>query len=170
MKSMRAVLLDASALIQGFEAADEKYFTVREVVEEVKNRIARIRIETYISSNKLIIRSPKSTFIERLESMTVKMGESIVLSPADKKFLSLALQMNEEGYDVILITEDYSVQNMAKELGIGYRSLATPGIKRRISWTIYCPGCYKIFDEPQPNSICPVCATRLKRRPSKPRG
>ena len=133
---MRAVLLDASALIQGFEAADEKYFTVPEVVEEVKNRIARIRIETYISSNKLIIRSPKPTFIERLESMTVKMGESIVLSPADKMFLSLALQMNEEGYDVFLITEDYSVQNMAKELGIGYRSLATPGIKRRISWTI----------------------------------
>ncbi len=168
---MKAILLDASALIQGYEPTSQKapYYTVQGVVSEVKNRMGKLRIESALGSGRLRIVAPGEVYEEMLEEEAVGMGESHVLSVADKELLSLALQFKEEGRMPVIVSDDYSVQNMADKLEIQYKGLATPGIKRRLKWVLYCPGCRRSFDKPQPENICPVCGTMLKRKPEKKR-
>jgi UPF0271 protein len=87
----------------------------------------------------------------------------------DALLLSLGLQLKSEGLKPVIVTDDYSIQNVSDRLGIGFRALTTHGIKRQFEWTIYCPGCRRTFPAPQPDGVCPVCGTELKRRPGRKR-
>ena len=95
------------------------------------------------------------------------MGEVRALSDTDHSILGLTYQLSKEGIDVMLISDDYGVQNLADELGLKYTGLVTKGIKRRYQWIHYCPGCRKKSDEAQYDNICPICGTGLKRKPGK---
>jgi rRNA maturation endonuclease Nob1 len=52
-------------------------------------------------------------------------------------------------------------------MSLGFQSLSTRGIQRRFEWTIYCPGCRRVFEEPQRGGVCPICGTQLKRKPGR---
>ena len=56
---------------------------------------------------------------------------------------------------------------IADEMGLGFKGLLTPGIRRRFQWEVYCPGCRRTFDGVVAGSNCNICGTPLKRRPSK---
>ena len=45
-----------------------------------------------------------------------KAGDFHKLSEADMQLLSLALQLKAEGYTPKIVTDDYSIQNVAKQL------------------------------------------------------
>jgi UPF0271 protein len=90
------------------------------------------------------------------------MGEAQSLSETDISVLALTHQL-----EATLISDDYSVQNLADELGLSYTGMNTRGIKRRFQWIHYCPGCRKQYTEPQPDNICLICGTELKRKPGK---
>lgn len=164
----RAVLLDASAFIMGYEVSDvsEEHYTVPAVLEELRDgTLSRLRIEAAIRAGMLKALSPEGRYVSEVETAAAELGETDALSPADKMLLALGLQLVVEGKNPVVISEDYSVQNVADRLGLRYMSLATPGIKRRFDWEIYCPGCHKRFTGLQPGGACPVCGTTMRRRP-----
>jgi UPF0271 protein len=163
---MKAIVLDTSAFIQGYNPGGTaiETFTVPLVRGELKES-SKTRFDNAAASGVLKVLTPEEHYLEMVENATMQMGESEALSRTDKHVLALGLQLANEDYEPILVSEDYSVQNMAKELDLDYQGLATPGIKKKIEWEIYCPGCRKTFQKPQPEDICPICGTKLKRRP-----
>ncbi|UCD44353.1 MAG: hypothetical protein JSV27_09510 [Candidatus Bathyarchaeota archaeon] len=166
---VRVLLLDASAFILGYEASegDQKHYTVTSVLEEVRDDLQRIRLENAIKYGLIRVVSPTPESTARVKSIISELGESATLSRTDTELLALGLQLREEGHEPTVVTDDYSVQNVATRLGLSFKGLGTPGIKRVFEWVIYCPGCRRQFQESQPDGVCPICGTALKRRPGK---
>lgn len=164
----KAILLDTSAFITGYEPSDvdAEHYTVPAVRKELRSGdLSSIRLETALRTGRLSIRSPEARYVADVEAAMAELGEAGIQSNADMELLALGLQLRAEGKDPVVVSEDYSVQNVADHLGLRYRSLATPGIKRRFAWSIYCPGCRRSFSRPQPGGFCPICGTELKRKP-----
>jgi len=166
---LKAIILDASAFIQGYDSSEGDVIqcTVPAVREELRDEITLLRYESSVASGKLREVEPEPAYADRIEGVAEEMGEAHKLSGADKQLLSLALQLLAEGDAPFIVSDDYSVQNMADRLGIGYMGLATRGIKRRLRWSIYCPGCRRTYGIMPEGGVCPVCGTALKRRPAR---
>ncbi|MCK4440061.1 ribonuclease VapC, partial [Candidatus Bathyarchaeota archaeon] len=85
----------------------------------------------------------------------------------DLQVLTLALQLKTQGYSPSIVTDDYSIQNVANQMGIEFASLATFGIRFRLHWIRYCPACHKRYPANHKSKRCEVCGTELKRKPSR---
>ncbi len=165
---MRHIILDASAFIQGYNLSpEEEYHTVPEVLGEIRDELGRLRYEGARGSGRLRETSPDGRWVAEVEERARASGEAHKLSATDKGLLALGLQLKAAGLEPTVVSDDYSVQNMASRLGFRFASQATRGIKRVLEWTIYCPGCRRMFDSPQEDNVCPVCGTELKRKPRR---
>jgi UPF0271 protein len=168
----KAIVLDTSALIMGYETAEveAEHYTVPSVREEIhRDDIRKLRLDSAINSGRITVRSPDPKYRGETQRVIGEMGESDALSEADAELLALGAQLKGEGWETTVVSDDYSVQNVASELGLGFKGLATQGIKRQFRWETYCPGCRRTFEEPQEDGVCPICGTDLKRRPSRKR-
>jgi UPF0271 protein len=168
----KAIVLDTSALIMGYEAAEveAEHYTVPSVREEIqRDDIRKLRLDSAINSGRITVKSPDTKYRDEAQRIIGEMGEADALSEADAELLALGAQLKGEGWETTVVSDDYSVQNVASELGLGFKGLATQGIKRQFKWETYCPGCRRTFEKPQEDGVCPICGTDLKRRPSRKR-
>ena len=85
-----------------------------------------------------------------------KTGDFNQLSKQDISVIALCIQLKGE-----LITDDFAISNVSKNLDIKISPLMTSGIKDVGTWIHYCPGCRKNFNS---GSECPLCGTLLKRK------
>ncbi|RJS83109.1 ribonuclease VapC, partial [Candidatus Bathyarchaeota archaeon] len=108
----RPLILDASALITGFNPADveNEQYTVPLVEEELKRGLTSVRLKTSIRTGKLKVKTPKKAFLEEVEREAERVGDSLLLSEADKQVLALALELKSAGEKPIIVTDDYSIQ------------------------------------------------------------
>ena len=60
-----------------------------------------------------------------------------------------------------MLTDDYSVQNVALFLDIKIQGVAKPGIDKVIRWKFKCFGCNKIFKNEL--KLCNDCGSKVKR-------
>ena len=81
-------------------------------------------------------------------------GDSGRLSPVDMTVLALALDTGGT-----IWSDDYSIQNVASAMGIGFRPVGERGIKKTLRWEFRCKGCGRRFEKKYPE--CPVCGTAL---------
>jgi len=79
----------------------------------------------------------------------------------------LALELKDSGLTPLIVTDDYSIQNVANKIGVEFSSLMTFGIKFRFKWILYCPACYRKYPSDYKSKVCEVCGTELKRKPKK---
>jgi UPF0271 protein len=168
----RVVVLDTSAFVAGFDSFSlgDEQFTVPKVEEEIRrNSIVKMRLEIAIESGKLKVKTPTQEFTTKAEEDTNKVGDTFKLSETDKQLLALALELKDAGYVPQIVTDDYSIQNVATQMGIEFQSLATLGIKRLLEWVRYCPACYREYAADAKFKECLVCGTELKRKPKRPR-
>lgn len=156
---MNHYIVDSSALIHGFKIQRDlgKFYTVPEVIEEVKSEDARLEVETRLSSGELVVLEPSKDSLERIMEEARRSGDLDKLSRTDLKLLALALEMID--LNPIILTDDYDIQNLAKRLGIPYRPLYKKGIREEIEWLWRCTGCGKIYREKLPE--CDVCGSEL---------
>lgn len=166
----RAVVLDTSALLAGFDpfSISEQQYTVPMVRAEIaENSMSGVRFKTATESGKIKVETPAKPFLERVKDSASLVGDSFYLSNTDIQVLGLALQLKTRGYLPLIATDDYSIQNVANQIGIEFASLATFGIRRRLQWMRYCPACHKKYPPNYKFSRCEVCGTELKRKPYK---
>lgn len=164
------VVLDTSALLAGFDpfSLSEEQVTAPKVEDEITiNSITCMRFKTAIESGKLKVIAPSEEFWNQVQVSASKVGDSYLLSETDKQLLALALEYKSKGYSPQIVTDDYSIQNVAKQLGIDFLALATFGIKRLLEWIRYCPACYKEYPINGTFKECQVCGTQLKRKPRR---
>jgi len=134
---------------------------------KIREDLGRMRYEGARASGRMREVSPEKKWTDELEAKSRSAGEAHKLSLTDRQLLSLGLHLKSEGKEPTIVSDDYSVQNMAVRLGFNFVSQATKGITKVINWGIYCPGCRRKFDAPQEDNVCPICGTELKRKPRR---
>lgn len=164
----RVIVLDTSAFVAGFDpfSISEEQYTVPMVQEEImRNSIAWVRFKTAMESRRLIVKSPDKTFLVEVKASATLVGDTFFLSETDLQVLALALELKEKGHTPTIVTDDYSIQNVANQIGIEFASLVTFGIRFRLNWLRYCPACRRKYPPNYKSKTCEVCGTELKRKP-----
>lgn len=157
-------VLDASAFIGGYRPEDKKNFTISEVTEELKDIQSKMIMENALKDGNLFILEPDSDSMEILELTIRESGDILRLSDTDKKLLALTIYVKKLYGNVILITDDYSIQNVSKLLKIPFKSVLTCGIKDIYAWKKVCQGCKKEFNDDYPWDECEICGSDIYKR------
>ena len=144
-------------------------YTVPTVVEEVRDRSARIRIQTAIELGVLKVAQPTEESKEKVITQSTRLGDIGKFSATDVDVLALTLDLVSSGRRCFLVTDDYAVQNVAHRMGIPFKPLATRGIRYQFLWRLYCPACGRSYPSSFREEVCPVCGTPLRRRVSRKR-
>ena len=170
-------IFDANIFLTGidFNIIEGTVYTTPSIIEEVKairyeekNRIILNRIFVAIEAKKLLIKTPNEEFIETVNNSSKKTGDFKALSAADKELIALSLELiQNQVRNVIVYSNDYSVENVCSELNIPYSPLFKEGIEKKIKWEVYCPSCYTIQSPEDLYKVCENCGSKLKRRPKK---
>ncbi|MBU13209.1 MAG: nucleotide-binding protein [Nitrosopumilales archaeon] len=154
-------VLDSSAFYAGIPfGSNEPSYTTSLVYDEIKHiKKNHDAVDILIETGRLTISNPESEFIEIVRNTANESGDLHELSVEDISIIALSLKLGAE-----LITDDFAVSNVAKNLNIQVFPVMTDGIKNIVSWTYYCPGCNNNFSE---SIKCPKCGNTLKRKKLK---
>ncbi len=151
-------ILDASAFYAGIPfSTTNEFFTTSLIFDEIKHiKKNHDAIGTLMETKRLKISDPDAEFVDKVKAASKKTGDFNQLSKQDISVIALCLQMNGE-----IITDDFAISNVAKNLNLKVSPLMTSGINDVGNWIHYCPGCKKNFES---GSECPLCGTQLKRK------
>jgi UPF0271 protein len=152
--------LDAGAFYSGvvFLSSALRYCTTHAVLDEVKHiKKSHGAIEALIESNTLQIVNSDRKSIQKVVAAARETGDYVKLSEADISIIALALQL-----EIVLVTDDFAVANVATTLKIPVKSVASKGIMQTRRWIAYCSACARAFG---PNAKeCRLCGNRLRRK------
>ena len=81
-----------------------------------------------------MIHDPEHQFIITVNNAAKKSGDFPNLSDEDISTMALSLQLEAE-----LVTDDFAVSNVAKNLGIKIVPVMTSGIKNVVIWEVLLP-------------------------------
>ena len=126
-----------------------------------------MRFRAAIENTKVAVKEPSHEAVKRVEECAIDVGDSHFLSETDKEVLALALELKTSNRKPEIVTDDYSIQNVAKRLGIEFTPLATFGIRRVLEWMRYCPACRIEYSANFTSNECTVCGTQLERKPRR---
>jgi UPF0271 protein len=164
----RSYIIDTSAILSGIPINfnDAEMYTTNCISMELKPGGRDYRNFQFLIEKGLSIISPTKKSIKKVKSVSIKTGDKNRLSKADIEILALALDMKlDDKKNVILLTDDYSIQNLAYVLGIKYENIGQPKITKRFKWDCRCLGCRKKFHDNI--KICPICGAETKEIISK---
>ncbi|MDI9619846.1 MAG: hypothetical protein QFX33_03445 [Candidatus Nezhaarchaeota archaeon] len=140
-------------------------YTVPEVIDEVKTMRHKICIDILQDAGALSVVEPSTEDLGALVSAAKKTGDLSSLSKTDVALLALALRLKRHGLNPLLLTDDYTIQNLASHIGIRYKGLKVTSIRRRIKWHYYCNACNSTYNEYLKR--CPICGHEVKRKPAR---
>ena len=113
----------------------------------------------------LVWATPTEGALAKARELATKTGDIAGLSNVDFELLALVLERG-----VILVTDDYRLQNLCELGGIAWSSVTTEGIRSMWSWELRCSGCGWVADTPK-NSYsdrnlgnCRECGSELALR------
>jgi len=153
---MTSRVLDTSALMSG-RPFDGELFTTDDVLRELRRlKALTTQLSTFLDV-KVRVLSPSRESLAAVRAASEGTGDAQRLSPTDLGLLAVA---SELGAGATIVTDDYSIQNLSKVLGIAYEPVQESGIKEVVHWQYRCAGCGKRFEswvEP-----CPVCGSKLR--------
>lgn len=147
-------VLDATVMRSGMTIdGSNEWFTTPSVKGELeKGKVARDM--DVLENIHLKVMAPKTEFIDKVKVGAEKTGDIARLSDTDIDVLALALELG-----ATIISDDYSIQNVAECLGIKYRRGVQPGIKKIFGWTFRCTGCGRYYDKK--SDCCDICGSAL---------
>lgn len=156
-------VLDTSTLLAGIQLMLEgRMYVTSRVVGEVIDSENRSKLELAISLGKVKVVEPNDHYVRLARRIALRLGEHTSLSDADISVAALALELKDKGYKVIVLTDDYALQNLLKSLGIECKGYRTRGISRVQKYIMKCPGCGYVSKK-WGEKICPRCGTQLKK-------
>ena len=154
------LILDSSAILTGkFNSTEHEFYTSPSISQEMEKSEMNERFN-YLVDAGLQIMAPTMESIEKVRSGAKKTGDIHRLSEPDIELLSLALEL-----DGVILTDDYSIQNLACELNVRFLSISQKEITNLVTWQYQCKGCGQIFEEKEKE--CPVCGSQLRFKPKE---
>ena len=162
--SDKVYVLDASAIIGGFSSKKFQNYITASVIVEIKDFKSKLFLESTIEDGSINIMEPEPLDIKNVTDVIRKSGDVLRLSDEDKNLVALAFKLKRENKDPMVVTDDYSMQNVLKIVGIPFRSVLTEGIKEIYGWIKICKGCKKKYPPEYPFDECEICGTRIIKR------
>lgn len=144
-------ILDTSALFSMQDLPPEPHTTPGVIAELKKYDDPRVRYWDEL----LTVSAPSTASLEEVRNAARGTGDDARLSPVDVEVIALARDLQG-----ILLTDDYSIQNVARVMGVSYRPVGLKGIKEVVIWKYRCRGCGRTWETNYPD--CPVCGTALR--------
>ncbi len=149
------LVLDATAIRSGMTISGQhEWFITPSVMDELKKGKTGKDLELLIDLS-LKVACPTEESIEKVKRAAEVTGDISRLSNTDVDVLALALELGAR-----ILTDDYSIQNLARVLKIEYQPGTTTGIKEVFHWTYRCRGCGRTFDKEHEN--CPICGSDIR--------
>ena len=151
-------ILDASAFYAGVPfRSSEDCFTTSLVYDEIKHiKKNHDALGTLLETNRLKIREPSEESTKSAIKSSKETGDFPQLSKQDISIIALGIEMKGQ-----IISDDFAISNVAKNLGLEILPIMTKGIKDVGKWVHYCPGCRTNHSS---GTECPACGTPLKRK------
>lgn len=149
---------DASAFYAGVPfASPEQGYTTPLVFDEIKHiKKDHGALDVLLQTNRLIIQDPEEQCVCEVTEKAKKTGDFHNLSEADRSAVALCYQLKGQ-----IITDDFAVSNVSKNLGLDVCPVMTKGIRTVGKWNYYCHACKKNFSK---ITICPNCGNKLSRK------
>ncbi|MBE6500613.1 MAG: ribonuclease VapC [Methanobrevibacter thaueri] len=157
-------VLDASAFINGFKLTTNNNFTVSEITTEIKDFESKLSFDMALEEGKITILDVSQNYINKVEETISNSGDILRLSNPDKKLISLACMLKESGKNVLVISDDYTIQNTLKIMNINYSGVITEGIKEIYNWMNVCEGCKKQYSSDYPFDDCEICGSKIYKK------
>ncbi len=151
-------ILDASAFYAGvpFSSSNDCY-TTSLVYDEIKHIKKNHQVlETLLETNRLKIRDPDEESTKAAIRASKNTGDYQQLSKQDLSIIALCIGLNGQ-----IITDDFAISNVVKNLGLKILPIMTSGIRDVGKWVHYCPGCRSQHES---GRECPKCGTPFKRK------
>lgn len=123
-------ILDAAALLNNESFSFEKkdsYYTTSPVFSEWKDFRSRSLAENALSSGSLTVQDPCPLSVQKTNGKCAQSGT--VLGGADISIVALAVEFRGRAKKFVVITDDYSVQNVLKKLKIDFAGAAQGEIR-----------------------------------------
>jgi UPF0271 protein len=146
------LILDTSALFSMEDLPDDDFVVPEGVINELR-RYKDHRLDRW--GDLLRVSECKKPSLKKVEDAATKSGDIGRLSDVDISVIALAVDLNG-----IVLTDDYSIQNVCKIMGIVYRTVGMDGIKKIEKWNYRCNGCGKWYKEKM--NDCPICGSSMK--------
>jgi len=154
-------IIDTSAILSGkpLDIPQGILITTSGVSEEFSPGGRDYRAFQLLIEKGLQIQAPSKASLRRVHECAKKTGDDQRLSAADRELLALALEYHgQDDCEVTILTDDYSIQNVASLLHLRFQGFSQKEITQRFQWISSCPGCKRTFKEPV--GVCPVCGTK----------
>lgn len=149
---MTVHVIDTSTIFMR-KAYYENMITIPEVVDEIKDENSQF----YFSLLNLRVEEASEGSVEKVIKVAKRTGDIYRLSNTDIRLIAKALDLKERGEDVVLVTDDYSIQNVAISLGIKVDNIVQPKISKLFRWIKICRGCGRTVEE----DVCPICGSEV---------
>ena len=162
-KKSRIFVIDTSAILSGkpINLDNDIMITTSSVSNELKPGGRDYQALQFLMEKGLSINSPTQESIDKIQTTSNKTGDIDRLSEADMDILALALDVNaDDEREAVILTDDYSIQNVAHILNLKFESISQQGITKRFIWSRRCLGCGKNFKENL--KTCPICGSATK--------
>ena len=156
-------VIDTSAILSGkpIHFNNKKIVTTPAVSDELNPGGRDFRTFELLKATGLAIHAPSKEAINHVQKTAQKTGDDSRLSLADIEIVALAIDINNDpDQEATILTDDYSIQNVASTLRIQFQAFSQNGITKKYKWVSRCPGCKKQFNEI--TKICPICGTIIK--------
>ncbi len=160
-------VLDSSGIIGGFLSKKFANFTTNQVINEIKDLKSELFLQSALENGYINIKEPESQDFKQVKKVITESGDILRLSDVDQQVIALALTIERDGMKPIVVTDDYSIQNVLKIMGISYRSVLTKGIENIVGWIKICKGCKKKYPSNNPLTECEICGSPIHRKRTK---
>lgn len=162
-KGNRVYILDTSAILSGKPLVfpDAEMITTFSMSSELQPGGKDYQNFMYLKDKGLKFKIPSEESIDFIKKTSKKTGDATRISNVDLEILALALDLHKEGFNCILLSDDYSIQNIASELKLNFEGISQKGITKKLKWGVRCRGCGKKFKGDI--SVCPICGSDTKK-------
>ncbi len=147
-----------------FPQKKSKNYITASVIEEVKDFKSKLFLESTIEEGLITIMEPDPLDIKNVTDVIRKSGDVLRLSDEDRNLVALSFKLKREEKDPMVVTDDYSMQNVLKIVGIPFRSVLTEGITEIYGWVKICKGCKKKYPHEYAFDECEICGTRIIKK------
>jgi len=162
-KNRTVFVLDTSAFLSGkpLDFQDVELVTTIEIENEIRPGGRDFQSLQFLKEKGLILKKSTNDSKKEIDDVSRKTGDFDRLSDFDKEILALALDEKNRDNSVVILSDDYSIQNVASYLKIRFESISQKGITKKLKWASRCRGCGKKFKDNI--SVCPICGSDTKK-------
>ncbi len=146
------IVLDSSAFFSMDGLPEEEHVCPPGVIKELE-KYKDPRLSLW--GDMIRVSDCSAESMDRVKEAATKSGDIGRLSPVDMTVIALALDVNGT-----IWSDDYSIQNVARILGLGFKPIGMKGIQKVVKWNYQCIGCHKWYKEKM--SECPICGSPMK--------